>query len=306
MKSSFSLAGLVSPKTVSEFKEHIWPKTPMVLPPSLERVAALSLPEFESIETFAKTYVEKVTILHPNGFATDVPTGAVAAPFLRQGYTLYFRNIQRVVPAFAEVTERIASELGIPRGLFTCEIFTSLAAEAGVAMHSDYDVNFSVLLRGEKEWTFAPNEHILHQTNICVSGGRPQPDQRQLDYVVKHPLPETMPASAETIRALPGSVVFMPRGTWHRTRSFGDCASMNFVMKGPTWATVATQALQKVFTEQPAWREYAYGISGQGEEKERAVKELGTRLREFRVQISEEHDLASFAEQLIQRYLEEK
>ena len=302
-ESQFRLKDLVWPMTSERFLRDVWPNKPIVIPSSLERVSALTSPEFESVTSFAQVYNEKVTILHPNGFATDLPSGAAATPFLKQGYTLYFRHIHRFLPKYAAITEGIADELGIPRQQFSCEIFTSFAEESGVAMHSDYDVNFSILLRGKKEWSFVTNEHLVNQTNICVSGGRAQPDPEQLNYAVRLPLPESMPASSERAFVEPGGVVFMPRGTWHLTRSFGDCLSMNFVMKGPHWAKLVCQSLEKRLLEKSAWRDYAYGISASDERKKNAIQELSERLRSLRDSLQDEKETERWAEDLIQRYL---
>lgn len=152
-------------------------------------------------------------------------------------------------------------------------------------MHSDYDLNFQLLLRGKKRWRAAPNCNIVNQTNICLPSGRVQRDDFQLKLAHTLPLPERMPDGAITVDIEPGGVVFMPRGYWHQTESTGECFSLNFVVKGPHWISVLCHALENRLISDPEWREYAYGISGNQQRQQAAIGEFASLLQSLKVML---------------------
>ena len=303
--SDFDLKKLIAPSPVDDFLRHYWPYKPIVIESNAERLnALLAIPELASVKALASRYRERVTILHPQGFAADVPDGATAIQFLRGGYTLYFRNIGRYLDVCRNAASVIAKELGIPTDSFTCEVFAS-SGESGVAMHCDYDVNFSILLAGRKEWTFAPNESVVNQTNIILPAGRTQPDQNQLRYITKD-LPAEMPESATHVVLDPGGLVFMPRGMWHTTKSHGECLSINFVMKGPHWARLLCASLENKLMENPSWREYAYGVDANDERHKQAIGQFSALLSDLGKTFSVDANFNTIAEDLIKRYLDGK
>ncbi|MEU8621232.1 cupin domain-containing protein [Streptomyces sp. NPDC048623] len=220
-------------------------------------------------ETVLQSYPDRVSLMRPDGFWSDAASGPAAVEHYRTGHTCYLRRVERYVPEIAELVASVTAELGMPEGSFTGELFCS-TTESGVGMHSDYDVNFAMLLKGTKHWRFMPNEHIRNQTNICLPSTLDQVDDTQLELADKLPFPSAMAEDAAEIEMTPGGLVFIPRGQWHQTRAVGECIQLNIVMKGPHWVQVLTRALEKRLIKDPAWRDYAYGVAGDADQRQSA------------------------------------
>lgn len=300
----FGLKELVNPLAVEEFIEKHWlPNVPAVIHSSLDRFKEFSsLQKLLSLKEFAPHYYGRVSMIHPDGSATDVQSGSEALPYLDKGYTVYFRHIQNHFPEIRGVLDQLASDLSMPPNQFTAEIFTS-SGLSGVPFHSDYDLNMSLLLSGErKEWTYAKNDSISNQTGICMPADRDQIEPKQMEYLTDVPLPTEMPADSVTGILRPGDLIFMPRGWWHTTHSVGECLCVNFVMKGPHWAHLLSIALEKELVADSQWREYPYWVAVKGEQREVAVKKLAGLIKNLKDSFSEmsAHDLA---EKYIQKYL---
>lgn len=300
----FGLKELVNPLTIEEFiKEHWLPNVPAVIHSSLDRFKEFpSLQKLLSLKEFAPHYYGRVSMIHPDGSAIDVQSGSEALPYLDKGYTVYFRHIENHCPEIRGVLDQLASDLSMPPNQFTAEIFTS-SGLSGVPFHSDYDLNMSLLLSGErKEWTYAKNDSISNQTGICMPADRDQIEPKQMEYLTDTPLPTEMPADSVTGVLRPGDLIFMPRGWWHTTHSVGECLCVNFVMKGPHWAHLLSIALEKELVADSQWREYPYWVAAKGEQREVAVKKLAELIKNLKDSFSEmsAHELA---EKYIQKYL---
>lgn len=278
------LEKLVAPLTADEFRTQYWPRRPVHVAGDAHRLeGALDIPELGSGEDVLASFGDRVSILRPDGFHADVADGSAALPFYGAEFTCYLRRAERFFPTLADSVARIAADLGQPTSSFTCEIFCSTGGESdtsapralsGLAMHSDYDVNLALLLRGEKTWRWAPNHHVRNQTSVLVGGAARQVDESQLRYADSLPLPADFPEDAETVTVHGGGLVFMPRGWWHATSARGECLQLNFTMKGPTWADVVAGALREHLLDDPSWRGYAYGVLGSEEARAAAREEL--------------------------------
>ena len=59
---------------------------------------------------------------------------------------------------------------------------------------------------------------------------------------------------------LPGSVLFMPRGTWHYTEAEDDSMAMSIALSPPTQLDVFLYHLKSTLLQDPAWRSPCYGL----------------------------------------------
>jgi 50S ribosomal protein L16 3-hydroxylase len=268
------LSTLISPLTSADFLAGSWPFTPWVDPARDDRAVRLEAvaPQLVSTEDLLDGFRGRVGLMSPTGFRASTPDGRAALPFYRQSFTCYLRNVETHVPALRDVLDALADELGMPRQNLTCEVFCSDGA-SGVAMHSDYDINFAIQLRGTKTWSIGRNESLSDPLTTLIPDGRPQRDARQLRWL-QAPLPTKMPPDADVVEVERGGLVFLPRGWWHQTAAEGTCLQLNFVVKGPHWLSVLANGLTELLAEQPQWRRFAFGIAGNADQKERAVKDL--------------------------------
>jgi hypothetical protein len=256
-ETGIGLSSLVAPLTEEAFLRRHWPHKPYWSVDGEERLAAIAaVPQLESAEA-ALEGASNVTFFKPDGSPGLVADGQAALPLYRLGLTVYFGGNH--IPALRATTERLCADLGLPSGSIVSEIFCS-DGESGVKMHSDFDVNFALLLQGDKRWRLAENHHIRNQTGVCRPGSAEQPNPLQLELADRLPFPDDMPADATTVDMKAGSLLFLPRGWWHDTSASGKCLQVNFVMKSPMWMKVLTRALETRLRRDPDWRGYAFDI----------------------------------------------
>ncbi|SDH49016.1 Cupin superfamily protein [Actinokineospora alba] len=292
-------ATLVAPHSPEDFLGEYWPTRPCLVDTNPDRATAFSaaVPELDSAERLLSTYPAKVGLMGRDGFYASVPNGPAALPFLRQGFTCYLRNLEDHLPALSDLLDTVARDLALPREHLICEVFCS-RGESGVAMHSDYDLNFAMQLHGTKRWRLAPNDHAHNITTTVFGGGRPQRDPGQLRFVTSLPLPERMPDDAIEFTAERGGLVFLPRDWWHETHALGECLQLNVVVKGPMWLTVLTKGLSEALVTTDEWRDIAHGIAADGAGRARAVKAFATLLGGLRARLDSTGD-EELAERLI-------
>jgi hypothetical protein len=183
------LPTLLAPLSPEDFFRDYWPERPYASNDGAERVRALEeVPELASVEALL-TSAPRVAFFRPDG-GTGHVAGDKAITVYRLGLTCFVGCAH--VPALMDAAERLAAELGMPTGSVTCEAFCSDAA-GGVRMHSDHDVNFALLLHGEKRWRIAANTHIRNQTAVCRPASHEQHDPAQLELADELPFPENIP-----------------------------------------------------------------------------------------------------------------
>jgi ribosomal protein L16 Arg81 hydroxylase len=266
-------AHFIAPLTTDEFFASYWPSRAFTRaegPARADTIAAI--PELADAETILSAFRQPVSVVRKQGPHARVERGVDAIRALRAGFTCYLKHVERDVPALGDLLDDASRVLGLPLGAMSCEVFCS-NGPSGLPMHSDFDVNFALLLSGSKRWLLAENQSIHNQTSMCFAGDRPQPDPTQLTYA-HAPFPDRMPSDATDVTIGAGGLVFVPRGWWHETFSNGECLQVNLVVKGPHWASVLTQGLQAELLGDRRWRAFAYGIAGDPATRDSAIVEF--------------------------------
>ena len=84
------------------------------------------------------------------------------------------------------------------------------------------------------------------------------PPDPELSGYLTGPLPTEFPKEHATEVILnPGSLLFLPRGMWHKTEAMSDALSLNFTYTAPTWIDILTAALRDKLARHEEWRETA-------------------------------------------------
>lgn len=284
---TFGLDHIVAPLTPDAFLAGHWPGQPFTAPTGEPRAAALErlVPELGSAVDMLTAYPDEVSLMSTSGFRASVPDGRTALPFYRAGFTCYLRWYQKQAPALAPVIHNLARQLGMPPQSLDCEIFCSLG-DSGASMHSDFDINFAMLLRGSKRWRLAPNVSVVNQTTSIIidpEASSPSP------VGAVGPLPDRMPDDALTVDIGRGGVVFVPRGWWHDTRSAGESLQLNFVVNGPNHVNLLVAGMRRMLLKRPEWREFAFGCAGdEPARREQAVTNLAALIAPLGAAMAEE------------------
>ena len=79
----------------------------------------------------------------------------------------------------------------------------------------------------------------------------------ELSSYVREEMPEKFPDNGIEFILKPGSVLFVPRGSWHRTEATSDALSLNFTFTAPCWIDLFITALRGRLAQSPNWRETA-------------------------------------------------
>ena len=255
---------IMFPDEIDVFLRNHWPDDLFVRPAHLERAEKLlEIPEIGDLDALLECFDAPISLRRPEGRADRVNGSAAAKAAYDEGATLYFRKVEDFVPALKELLAEVAETLGLLPTLMSIEVFAS-NGPSGVAMHADYDVNFQLLLRGEKTWRIAPNTHVRNPTEMCLPATHPVFDAFQLEIADRTPFPTEMPQDAMCLEMTAGSLIFVPCGWWHSTQAKGECFAVNVVCKGPRMADVLAEGLRRWLLRDPTWREYASGNFGNG------------------------------------------
>lgn len=88
------------------------------------------------------------------------------------------------------------------------------------------------------------------------------PDTEPFDFLypqVPDGFPDPAGADFTTVDMQPGSVLFVPRGTWHATESGGDSLSVSIGLYLPSAPDCVLEQLQLLLVQDPEWRRPLYG-----------------------------------------------
>jgi len=242
----------------------------------------------DGVETLVRGYTGALQV--SNGTAQDgvqvAVAGAHAAALLRLGLTVYFVELDRALPDSVPWLRSLEASLGLPE----C---ASLAAFAnapgsGLSLHHDRFDQLLIQVRGEKEFRYAPNGYVENPDVQFTPIGAAQPDWAQ---AYRHGFPRTtdeiMARGLTTATLRPGSVLFMPAGTWHTTAGQpGESLSIVVVVRAPSRLALLLNLLRHYAGQSPAWRARSYGgwAPGEAAARERGalaglMSELAERLR---------------------------
>jgi ribosomal protein L16 Arg81 hydroxylase len=252
----------VYPLKEDVFLREYFPQQLLISHGPLPRFSSLlDVDELKSAESAARACRTRVRVWS-RGLDVRVD-GVEAMECYRAGMTLYMGEVERFIPAVDRLVRSVATDLGIPVDHCGAELIASRPG-AGAPMHFDSDDGFNIQVRGRKRWRTAPNRWVV---NPLVSYGVGFADiGRQLSAHTSGTMPNRMPANSRTHNVRPGSVVYLPRGTWHETQVVGSDESLALVvnLRVPNWADRVIEALKRRLLARPGFRETAYEVCASG------------------------------------------
>lgn len=168
--------------------------------------------------------------------------------FHRVGASLYFVDVP--VPT---ITDAIADALGAPRWRIRASLFLS-PRSSGASPHFDSNENFTVQLTGAKRWYVESGPLAVMPPVGHFLGDRPA--------VSVEKLIDPQPANTEIrFDMKPGTFLYVPRGTVHRTRADAESWSLNICYSGTTWLELLQDGLRRRLLDSPRWRSTVTGLS---------------------------------------------
>lgn len=255
------LAALVAPLPQAEFLGRHWPERAYAAHGGPERLpAALRAPELQSVEAMAEKYRGRMAF--GNAVASSRTVGiehTSPALLVRMGLSLYLPDLVPLVPALDTMLRQLEQELGAPGGSARIGAFAA-APGNGASCHFDAEEVFSIQLRGEKRFHIAKAPDIEQPWGMQFNPGDPSFDD--LYPQVSAGFPDPASCEFETVEMKPGSVLFMPRGTWHYTESRDSSLSASIIVRTPAAFECALEALRLRLLQDVRWRRPLYGAWG--------------------------------------------
>ena len=254
------LSALMAPTPGADFLSRYWARRAHVAHGPRERLPAMMQERaLASPTALAQAYNGRVRF---TGGGSDRMAMAVdVAPSTLQdmGLTLQFVDIAQIVPGTQALLRQLEAELGVHEGAVSISAFTSPRTD-GLPVHFDAQDLISVQLRGSKQFHYAP---VTELANPCGSQFTPTgPPYDDLYPQVGGGFPDPGTASFEVAAMAPGTVLYLPRGTWHHTSANEDSLSLSIMIDTPPALRSLLDQMRLLLLQDPEWRAPLYGMTG--------------------------------------------
>lgn len=251
-----------------------WPRTLLVQHGSPSRLKGLiDVTELRDVEALtalsARQYLVQ-SARFKNRFGNVPVSGSAAAEFFHTGHTIYAVEPEFQSPAFLRWLAALERDLGQPAGLILSSVFLSKPGP-GSRMHFDAQESFVVQVRGRKRWWLAPNQDVQFPAENYIAG---DPVPESLAVQLDQPLAQRMPDDALSVVLEPGSIMFVPRGTWHATETLEESWHLDLMLPMPTWGDTLAARLEEHFHASAHWREPMTDAAGYDERLAMLTAEL--------------------------------
>ncbi len=265
------LQAFLGAEAVDEFFSDYWPDRVFVAHGDKQRFPeALLDNELNEFDALSRRYKGVVSFFGDGRSGHMVPVEGIdaAAPY-RCGLSVYLTDVSPYFPDIERLVRKLEFELGINEGCARAGVFAA-PNSGGISCHYDCADVFSIQLRGTKKFDLAPVTELRHPWGFqYITGSRPLDD---LYPQASAGFPEWENAEFKTVEMHPGTVLYMPRGTWHRTEAGGDSISVSIGMEPPSAAECLIEQLRLLLLQDPAWRKPLYGAWGIGAMRDAATE----------------------------------
>lgn len=300
------------PDIAERFAGVAWPAEPLVVHGDPRRFATVAeiLTKLDDVEVILAGFDGLVTV---SGRPVIEASGGVADRFLvaadralhwyQQGAALELDFFEMRHPELRRRAYDLRGELGLwPGALAKCVVYCA-TAEGGLAPHFDAYMNIILQLRGTKQWRLAPNQNVVDPVQHYDLSEAPHVPDELSRYWRGDPPSRDLVEGSDTFLQ-PGSVLLLPRGVWHSTRSSAPTVSLNFTFSQPVWADVVLAALRRLLVSEQRWRELARPtdlgrLRNLAKELSRIHLDIGVVLREAGYPLDQYQEIQAVMRQLM-------
>ncbi|MFZ3229339.1 MAG: cupin domain-containing protein [Pseudobdellovibrio sp.] len=257
-----TLSALIYPNKNSDFFKAYNKNQPFIVHNLKDSIKELmDLPFLSSLDSLLNSWPKSIQAHLPDvrDEASSIDTNPKDAKKLfENGMGLLFNQAHTLSPILIKWLESLRKDLGLSLQTNSRCMVYATPKGSGTAPHFDQNINFVLQLTGTKKWWIAPNVHVENPLTRHTMGLSPD---AELESYLEAPLPTKMPESVSAIEIKAGSLLFVPRGSWHSTEASSDALSLNFTFTAPTWIDLFSAALRSRLAQSSQWRETANGVS---------------------------------------------
>jgi 50S ribosomal protein L16 3-hydroxylase len=256
------LTALIYPRSSLEFFKRYESNDPFVVNGLKRTITSLTrLPFLKSLDELLRSWPDQIQAHLPDvaDEASSIDTSPRdARKLFENGMGLMFDHAHKISPVLSKWLEAIRKDLGLSALTYSRCLMYATPKGKGTAPHFDQNMNFVLQIHGIKKWWIAPNRHVENPLTRHTMG---LPVDSELQTYLQKPMPTRMPSGINPIVLKPGSLLFVPRGSWHSTEAESDALSLNFTYSAPTWLDLFMAALRSRLALSSEWRETADGVS---------------------------------------------
>ncbi len=293
------LSALVAPVPVRQFLQEFWPERIFQSHGALSRLPPVfRSPALASFRALAARYQGWLGFGRGAQGSRMVSVQQVnPAHLYEMGLSVYLPDIAPSVPGADELLRQLEHELGLAEGCARMTVWASPKGD-GAPTHFDGEDVFSIQLAGSKRFEVAPMTDYAYPVGAQYAPGAAAYDEMYAQ--IRDGFPDATGVSFQAVEMKPGSVLFVPRGTWHRTAAAEDSFAVSIGLNPPSIAETFLDQLRYVLLQDPQWRR-PVRASGRGEPLEDALnaalqsapRALGSITAGDLVPVSESQRLAS-------------
>lgn len=266
-----TLASLVSPTPIDRFLKDFWPERVFHSHGPVARLPAVfSSHELSSFPALASGFHDWMGFGQGSRSSRMLSVQGINPAHLYElGLTVHLPDITSAVPDAAPFLRALEKDLRVEEG---CARFTVWASPQGDGLpaHFDGEDVFSIQLAGTKRFEVAPMTD--YACPFGVQFGPSGPPFDDLYPQLENGFPDAKNVEFEVVDMKPGSVLFLPRGTWHRTRADADSFAISIPIRPPTVLESFLEQMRYLLLQDPAWRRPLYGVRGDAPERQEALE----------------------------------
>jgi len=194
------------------------------------------------------------------------------------GATLYFINVP-----IERLTHSLADFLGAPRQKVIASLFLT-PATGGASPHFDKNENFTIQLTGAKRWIVGESPTVASPPDGTMLGQTVPPSLKNL-------LGEAIEQPNLTVDMRPGTLLYVPRGTVHRTEAGEVSWSLNLSYSPSMWLDLVRIGLQRRLAASARWRGTVTGVGETCDPAAREANRLAELIAELREILADPDEL---------------
>jgi len=171
------------------------------------------------------------------------------------GTPIALKGIQESLIFARVLQEEIGQIYQVSADLFECVLFAEVQ-DIGLPFHWDVGEVIVIQLKGSKLWSIAPNK-IAYPTKPFA----PSSSQLPLPELNLYTTPESFCVPVDEVEQFvltPGSLLYLPRGYWHKTLSVDASISLTIASIVPPLVDFFSDRIREHLIRLEKWRQPAY------------------------------------------------